>query len=311
MKYPHRPVLLEKTLHALLTDPNGLYVDGTVGPGGHSEGIARKLGSEGRLVCLDRDGEAVSLAQKRLSTFGEKVTVLKDNFGALPSILKRLGLTGVDGVLLDLGISSYQIEQSGRGFSFSREEPLDMRMDQVDQITAEHLINRLPARDLEGILRRYGEEHRARRIVEAVVRQRGEGEIRSSLQLARLIESSLPRSYRPSPKHPATRSFQALRIAVNKELENLADFLKEAPSMIKKGGRMVVLSYHSLEDRLVKQAMAGWEKGCTCPPDLPRCACGKIPLFRRLWRKGIRPGQEEVSENPRARSATLRAAERI
>jgi 16S rRNA (cytosine1402-N4)-methyltransferase len=310
-KYPHRPVLLDETLLSLLTNPEGLYVDGTVGSGGHSEGIAKNLGPKGRLICLDRDSAAVDLAGERLSVFGERVSVLKGNFAGLHLILNSLGLGEVDGILLDLGLSTYQLECSGRGFSFSRDEPLDMRMDHEDSMTAQDLVNNLSLQELEAILRQYGEERKAKRIVRALGEGRRAARIQSSLRLAELIESAVPRSNRPRSKHPATRSFQALRIAVNKELENLDRFLERVPTMIKKGGRLVVLTYHSLEDRMVKQSMLNWEKGCICPRDFPRCVCGRSPLFGRLGKKGLKPSPREIEDNPRARSATLRAAERI
>lgn len=311
LKYPHRPVLVGEVARLLITRPEGVYVDGTVGSGGHSVEIAQKLGPGGCLICLDRDADAVRLSSERLSAFGRRVTVLKGNFSNLRSILAGLGQGPVDGVLLDLGLSTFQLENSGRGFSFSRDEPLDMRMDQDERRTAKELVNELPLRELENILKTYGEERKARRIAALLGRQRERGGIQRSLQLARLVESALPRSSRPGAKNPATRTFQALRIAVNQEIENLELFLKDAPSLIREGGRLVVLSYHSLEDRAVKQAMARWEKACTCPPELPRCACGEVAQFRRLQKKGVRPSETEVAENPKARSATLRAAERV
>jgi len=310
-EYPHRPVLADEVAQVLTGSPDGVYVDGTVGSGGHSEVILRNLGDKGRLICLDRDSDAVLLARKRLDPFGERVTVLKGSYADLDSILTAMGLEEADGVLLDLGVSSHQIEHSGRGFSFGREEPLDMRMDRESPVTAGELINTLSTKELETILRRYGEEPRAKRIVKAVSEERKRGRIDSSLQLAEIIRAVVPRSGRPGARHPATRTFQALRIAVNRELENLGILLGKSPSLIRKGGRLVVLSYHSLEDRMVKQAMLKWEKGCTCPPDLPRCACGKTPVFRRLSRKAVRPSQGEIQDNPRARSAILRAAERV
>ncbi len=286
-------------------------MDGTTGTGGHSEAIARRLGPDGRLICLDRDTDALRLSEERLREFGERVKVLKGNFSEMKSILAGLGESQVDGVLLDLGLSTLQLDYTGRGFSFNRDEPLDMRMDPDQPETAETLVNKLPARELENIFRKYGEERKARRIAARIEKQRKSDGIRTSLQLAGLVESVVPRSRRPGAKHPATRTFLALRIAVNRELENLDSFLKEAPSFIRVGGRVVILSYHSLEDRMVKQTMSHWEKGCTCPPELPICACGRNPLFRRLHKKGIRPTEAEIAENPRSRSATLRAAERV
>ncbi|MBN1276682.1 MAG: 16S rRNA (cytosine(1402)-N(4))-methyltransferase RsmH [Deltaproteobacteria bacterium] len=310
MQYPHIPVLVEEVLKYLAPVQEGILVDGTVGSGGHSEAICEKLGSKGRLICLDRDPEAVRLSKKRLALTGKQVSVIKASYAELDNVLKDLGIKKVHGVLLDLGTSSYQIEGSGRGFSFGRDEPLDMRMDPEDLLTAGHIVNTMSARDLEMILKEYGEERRAKSISRAIVRARKIRPIETSLQLASLIKSSFPPS-RYKTKHPATLSFQALRIAVNKELENIEIFLDMIPSLIAEGGRLVVLSYHSLEDRLVKRAMSSWEKVCTCPPDFPTCVCGRDPLFKCLTRRALKPSQEEIELNPRARSAKLRAAERI
>ncbi|HEJ83606.1 MAG TPA: 16S rRNA (cytosine(1402)-N(4))-methyltransferase RsmH [Desulfobacteraceae bacterium] len=310
MDYPHTPVLVEEVVNHLVHLPEGTYVDGTAGAGGHSEAILNRLAGKGHLICLDRDPDAVNLCRRRLAGFGN-VCIIRANFADLADVLKDLGLKGVDGILLDLGMSSYQLEKSGRGFSFSRGEPLDMRMNPESEITAGDLVNGLPARDLEKVLREYGEEKKARWIVRAIVRAREKGPIESASQLAAIIEAAYPKSRRQRFRHPATRSFQALRIAVNRELQSLDTFLDKIPSLLTAGGRLVVLSYHSLEDRRVKQAMAGWEQACTCPPDFPQCVCGKTPVFRRLFKKGLKPGQEELETNPRARSAVMRAAERI
>jgi 16S rRNA (cytosine1402-N4)-methyltransferase len=208
-------------------------------------------------------------------------------------------------------MSTHQLEGSGRGFSFSRDEVLDMRMDLDDEVTARQMVNSLSLKELEKTLWTYGEERRAKRIAKAIERERKRRPIETSLQLASLVESVVPRSHRPGAKHPATRTFQALRIAVNRELENLQAFLDKIPLLLVKGGRLVILSYHSIEDRAVKHAMMNWERGCSCPPDLPQCRCGRIPLFKRVHKKGIRPSSEEIEANPRARSAILRAAERM
>ena len=311
LEYPHRPVLVEEVVRHLVTKLDGVYVDGTVGNGGHSEAIGKKMASRGRLICLDRDSGAVRLSRERLSPLGQKVTILKGNYVDLIEVLRGLAVEKVDGIFLDLGVSSYQLERSGRGFSFSRDEPLDMRMDVEDKLTAHELINAFSPKDLEKILRDYGEEKRARKIVKSLERERGKRPIESSLKLANLIQSVVPISHHPRARHPATRTFQALRIAVNRELENLRALLDMVPPLITEGGRLVILSYHSLEDRMVKQAMMNWERGCICPPDLPECTCGKTPIFERLHKGGIKPTPWEVEMNPRARSATLRAAERI
>jgi len=311
LEYPHRPVLVQEVLEDLITAPDGTYIDGTVGSGGHSEAIGRRIEGRGRLLCLDRDPEAIRISKERLSFLGERVRFTKASYGSADQVLKDLGWERAHGILLDLGMSGFQLEQSGRGFSFHRDEPLDMRMDPDAGVTAEHLIQHLSEKEIEEILRTYGEERRARAIARRIGQERKTKPIRSSLHLAHLIESVVPRSRRAGAKHPATRTFQALRIAVNKELEHLASFLGKSPDLLAAGGRLVILSYHSLEDRMVKQTMMDWEKGCQCPPTLPQCCCGKESLFKRLHKKGIRPGPKEIEENPRARSAVLRAAERI
>jgi 16S rRNA (cytosine1402-N4)-methyltransferase len=311
LDYPHRPVLVQEVLEDLITTPEGTYIDGTVGSGGHSEAIGRRMGRRGRLLCLDRDSDAIRISKQRLSFLGERVRFIKASYGSADQVLRELGWGKPNGILLDLGMSGFQLEQSGRGFSFYRDEPLDMRMDPDAGVTAEHLIQHLSEKEIEEILRHYGEERRARAIARRIGQARKTKPILSSLHLAQLIESVLPRPRRPGAKHPATRTFQALRIAVNKELEHLASFLDKCPALLAGGGRLVILSYHSLEDRMVKQTMMDWEKGCQCPPALPQCCCGKEPLFKRLHKKGIQPSPKEIEENPRARSAVLRAAERI
>jgi 16S rRNA (cytosine1402-N4)-methyltransferase len=311
LEYLHQPVLLQEVAELLITNPDGVYVDGTVGNGGHSKVMAERITSKGRLICLDRDSEAVRISRDRLSPLGKTLNVFKASYVGLAEVLRGLGIEKVDGILLDLGLSSYQLEHSGRGFSFSRDEPLDMRMDLDDDLTAREVINTFPPKDLVRVLREYGEEKEAKKIVKSIERERKKNPIESSLHLANLIESAIPASHHPKARHPGTRTFQALRIAVNRELEYLRTFLDMAPDLMNKGGRFVILSYHSLEDRMVKQTMADWETPCTCPPDLPKCVCGKEPLFRRLNKKGIRPTPREIQMNPRARSATLRAAERV
>jgi len=311
LEYPHQPVLVHEVVKHLYHVPDGIYADGTVGSAGHSVAIGKKLAGKGRLICLDRDPDAVSLSRKRLSFLGNSVSVFRANYADMDEVIKTLGIKAVDGVLLDLGMSSFQLENSGRGFSFNRDEPLDMRMDPDDKMTAQHLVNHLPQQDLEKILKDYGEEKKAKLIAGAIVRAREKKPIETSFQLAGVIKSTYPANHRFGARHPATRTFQALRISVNRELQNINTFLSKVPSLMDKGGRLVVLSYHSLEDRLIKQAMMHWEKDCICPSDFPQCVCGKASLFRRLFKKGIKPSQEEIAENPRARSAVLRAAERM
>jgi 16S rRNA (cytosine1402-N4)-methyltransferase len=303
--------MVHEVLQDLITLHSGVYVDGTVGNGGHSEAILRQTAGEGRIIGLDRDSEAIRIAGERLAPFGERVRLLKTSYANLDRILENLNIEKVHGIFLDLGMSTSQLEYSQRGFSFNLDEPLDMRMDPVEGETARDLLRDLSARELEYLFKRYGEEKKARIIARRIEKERRRAPIDSTLQLANLIRSVVPRSRRPGAKDRATKTFQALRIAVNKELEHLAAFLEKAPRLIPPGGRLVILTYHSLEDRMVKQAFKDWEKGCRCPSDLPVCSCGGKPLFRRLHKKGVKPGLEEIEENPRSRSATLRAAERV
>jgi 16S rRNA (cytosine1402-N4)-methyltransferase len=295
----------------LISDPKGVYVDGTAGSGGHSEAMARVLSQEGRLICLDRDPQGILMVQRRLAFMGDRIQVRKANYAVLDQVMTEEGYRCVNGILLDLGMSSFQIDHSGRGFSFSRDEPLDMRMDPDLEETAFQLVNTLNVRALERIIRDYGEEKKARFIAKKIEMARKKDSIDTTFQLKGLIQTVVPLPRRPGGVHPATRTFQALRIAVNKELDHLKAFLEVVPSLLCHGGRLVVLSYHSLEDRMVKRAMQQWERGCTCPPDLPVCGCGKMPLFRRLMKRGRRPDSEEIKYNPRARSAMMRAAERV
>jgi 16S rRNA (cytosine1402-N4)-methyltransferase len=273
--------------------------------------IGRRLSEKGRLLCLDRDPDAVRLTAERLTFLGGRARVVRGSYADLEKTLAELGIGEINGLLLDLGMSSFQLDHSRRGFTFQRDEPLDMRMDPDEPFSASDLVNTLSQNDLERLLRKYGEENRAGRIAKAIVRSRGRRPILTTLQLANLVDSITRRTHGPGIKHPATLTFQALRIAVNKELDHLDALLKRVPLLVAKGGRFVVLSYHSLEDRRVKQAMALWAKGCTCPPDFPRCVCGKRPQFRSLLRRGQRPSEREIETNPRARSAILRASERI
>jgi 16S rRNA (cytosine1402-N4)-methyltransferase len=309
--YPHRPALRDEAVQMLVGEPAGIYVDGTVGTGGHSEAIARRIAGRGRLICLDQDPDAVQISKGRLTEWDPAVRIVRANYADLDTVLDQMGIKEVQGVLLDLGMSSLQIERSGRGFSFERDEPLDMRIDPNRPISAKDIVNDFPLRQIETILKEFGEEKRARAIARAIGKARSEAPIATSKQLAALITSSLSSYHRFGARHPATKSFQALRIAVNQELENLDRILDKAPTLIGSGGRLVILSYHSLEDRRVKHAMVDWESPCSCPPGLPTCVCGKVVLFRRINKRPIRPSPAEVAKNPRARSAVLRAAERV
>ena len=310
MVISHRPVMVDEVISCLITIPEGIYVDGTVGTGGHSLEICKRIAPKGELICLDIDRSSIRLAKERLSPFGERVKIIKESYVALDKVLKRIGIDKVNGILLDLGVSSYQLESSGRGFSFIKDEPLDMRMDEDRGATASELINNISIEKLQELLWVYAQERWAKLIARVIVQERRKGPIASSRQLAILIETTIPARYRPRKRHPATKTFQALRIAVNRELQNIADFLEECPSLLVKGGRAVVISYHSLEDRLVKQAFHQKGKDNMSPRKLPVFPDTSPPLMKALRKKGLRPSQAEINVNPRARSAIMRAAER-
>jgi 16S rRNA (cytosine1402-N4)-methyltransferase len=302
--------MVDEVISCLITIPEGIYVDGTVGTGGHSLEICKRIAPKGELICLDIDRSSIRLAKERLSPFGERVKIIKESYVALDKVLKRIGIDKVNGILLDLGVSSYQLESSGRGFSFIKDEPLDMRMDEDRGATASELINNISIEKLQELLWVYAQERWAKLIARVIVEERRKRPIASSRQLAILIETTIPARYRPRKRHPATKTFQALRIAVNRELQNIADFLEECPSLLVKGGRAVVISYHSLEDRLVKQAFHQKGKDNISPRKLPVFPDTSPPLMKALRKKGLRPSQAEINVNPRARSAIMRAAER-
>jgi 16S rRNA (cytosine1402-N4)-methyltransferase len=303
LEFPHEPVLVEEAVQDLLTRPGGVYVDGTCGSGGHSLAVGEALSKEGRLICLDRDPEAVRRCRVRLSFMGDRAALVRASYAELGAVLEKAGAGTVDGILLDLGLSTHQLDRSGRGFSFQRDEPLDMRMDPEDGPTAGDLVNTLPERELERILKEYGEERKARAIARAVVRARRDEAIATTSRLASLVAPGVsPEAFQ------AGRPFSNV-VILGKGKARL--FLDRVPEWIHAGGRLVILSYHSLEDRMVKRAMRAWEKGCTCPPDFPVCTCGKSPMFRPVRRGGLRPTEQEIAGNPRARSAVLRSAERI
>ncbi len=314
----HQPVLLEETLRALACHPGGLWVDGTVGAGGHAEAILRATAPAGRLLGIDRDAAAVESARRRLRAFGDRTILRHADHRRLPAILDEMGSGPVDGILLDLGISSLQLDDPERGFSFRKDGPLDMRLDRSQETTAADLVNRLTARELGSILARFGEEPRARRIAEAIVAERDRSPITTTRRLAEIVlavvgpdRRARPLRGRPARIHPATRAFQALRIAVNGEIDGLDRLLEEAAERLRPGGRIAVISFHSLEDRVVKHTLRGLARRCVCPRDLPVCACGRPDLVRLVTPRPVRPSPREVRVNPRGRSARLRAAERL
>jgi 16S rRNA (cytosine1402-N4)-methyltransferase len=306
----HQPVMVDEVIRHLITDPEGIYVDGTVGTGGHSLEIGERLAPEGRLICLDVDSSSIEVARARLSLFGEKVKIRKCSYVDIDKVLQETGVERVDGILLDLGVSSYQLESSGRGFSFAKDEPLDMRMDQGEDVCARDLINNVSVEGLQRLLLDYAQERWAKRIARAIAEERQKRPISSSRQLASIVEAAIPAKHRPRKIHPATKTFQAMRVAVNRELQNVADFLDKAPLFLGRGGRLVVLSYHSLEDRLVKQAFVKWEKRDPFPRKLPVFADTGTPLMRAVRKRALRPRDDEVHANPRSRSAIMRVAER-
>ena len=310
MEYTHKPVLLNECLDGLNIRPNGIYVDGTLGRAGHSREIVKRL-TTGRLIAIDRDRDALDAAPARLEGHMDKVTLVRGNFGDLQTILSSLGVDGVDGMLFDLGVSSPQLDDGSRGFSYLQDAPLDMRMDQSASLTAKDVVNGWSQEELKQILWQYGEERYSGPIAAAIVRERGQAPIETTGRLAEIIRDAMPARARKEKQHPAKRSFQAIRIAVNDELGEVERLLDSALGTLNPGGRIAIISFHSLEDRLVKSAYAGWAKGCTCPPDFPVCVCGKTPRVRLVGRRPIVADEEELTENPRARSAKLRVAEKL
>ncbi len=306
----HVPVLVDEVLHYLNIGDPGIYVDATLGDGGHAEAICSRLGPRGRLIGIDWDASALQRAEERLAPYASKITLIHDSYTNLRSILASLNLEKVDGILLDLGVSTLQLLDPSRGFSFHHSEPLDMRMDPRLPLTASDLVNSMPAAELVRIFYRYGEERWARRIAAGIVRHRSHhGPIETSGELVEIIKAAIPAAARRTGGHPARRTFQALRIAVNRELENIETVLPEAVRCLAPGGRLCVIAYHSLEDRLVKHFMRDLAHRCVCPPQLP-CSCGKEGELVILTRRAVTPAHDEVRRNPRSRSARLRAAEK-
>lgn len=305
----HKPVLLEECIQALNIRPDGIYLDGTLGRAGHSREIARRL-TTGRLICVDRDQAALDAAQERLGEWMDKVTLVHSNFDQLDAILDGLHLAGVDGMLFDLGVSSPQLDDGERGFSYRTDAPLDMRMDRSEGLTAAQVVNTWPQEELRRILSQYGEERYAPTIAAAIVRRRQERPIETTLELVDVIKSGMPARALKEKQHPAKRSFQAIRIAVNGELDALPPMLEAAVDGLNPGGRLAVITFHSLEDRIVKRTLADLAKGCTCPPEFPVCVCGRKPRVRLVNRKPVTADGAELADNPRARSAKLRVAEK-
>ena len=307
--FHHVSVLLEECVTGLNIRPEGIYVDGTLGGAGHSCRIAEGL-TTGRLIGIDRDPVALKAAGERLAPYGDRVTLVHSNFCRMASVLEGLGISSVDGILLDLGVSSPQLDDGQRGFSYMADAPLDMRMDGGDALTADTVVNTWSYEELKKILYEYGEERYAPAIASAIVRRRETAPIRTTLELVDVIRSAMPPAALREKQHPAKRSFQAIRIAVNDELNSVAKAMEDAIPLLNPGGRLAVITFHSLEDRIVKNAMAAAAKGCICPPEFPVCVCGRKPQVDILTRKPIVSAPQELERNPRARSAKLRICQK-
>ena len=306
----HVSVLLQECIDGLNIKPDGIYVDGTLGGAGHSSQIAARL-TTGRLIGIDRDQVALKAAGERLAPFGDRVTLVHSNFCEVKQVLQDLGIAGVDGILLDLGVSSPQLDDGERGFSYMADAPLDMRMNRKDALTAYHVVNQWSFEELRRILFDYGEERYAPKIASAICARREVKPIETTLELVDIIRGAMPAAALREKQHPAKRSFQAIRIAVNDELGSVEKVMRDAVDCLNPGGRLAIITFHSLEDRIVKVGMADAAKGCTCPPNFPVCVCGKQPKVKLISRKPIVSGEEELERNPRARSAKLRVCEKL
>lgn len=307
----HRSVLSDEVVSYLITRPEGVYVDATLGMGGHTKSILDCTRSKSLVIGLDVDEEAISISRERLSAYNGHVIYRNSNFSNIDKVLDSLDIREVDGILADLGMSSYQVDSSERGFSFLREEPLDMRMDPRLRFTAYDLVNEMTMEEISRVLKMYGEEKWSRRIAKRIVEARAESPIKTSAELARIVSLAIPKKFHPARIHPATKTFQALRIAVNNELENIEAFIDKAVSRLRPGGRLVIISFHSLEDRLVKSSFLRLSSPCICPPGMPECGCGKKRELKIITRTPIVPSEEEIQNNPRARSAKMRVGERV
>ena len=309
-EFHHVSVLLQECIDGLAIKPDGIYVDGTLGGAGHSCQIAKRL-TTGRLIGIDRDPVALQAASERLAPYQDRVTLVHSNFCEMADVLRKLGISGVDGILLDLGVSSPQLDDGQRGFSYMADAPLDMRMNGQDSLTAADVVNTWSYEELKRILYTYGEERYAPQIASAICRKREDTPIATTLELVDIIRSAMPPVALREKQHPAKRSFQAIRIAVNDELGAVEKIMTEAAGLLNPGGRLAIITFHSLEDRIVKQGMSQWAKGCTCPPKIPVCVCGKKPLVQIISRKPITASEQELAEKPRSRSAKLRVCEKI
>ena len=309
--YGHKPVLLDECLEALAIRPDGIYLDGTLGRAGHSLEIVRRLTGGGRLIGVDRDETALAAAEERLAEYRDRVSLVHSNFSCIHQVLDELGLEKIDGMLFDLGVSSPQLDDAERGFSYMNDAPLDMRMDRTAALTAREVVNFWSYEELRRILFEYGEERYAPVIAKNIVRERELAPIETTGQLTEIIKKAMPPAALREKQHPAKRSFQAIRIAVNGELDELEPMMEAAADRLNVGGRLAVISFHSLEDRIIKKAMQRLATGCTCPPEFPVCVCGKQPKMKLVYRKPVVSTAAELEYNPRARSAKLRVAEKL
>ena len=310
MEFVHKSVLLDETVNGLNIKPDGIYVDGTLGGGGHAYEVCRRLGKQGSIVGIDQDEAAIEAAGFRLKDFGEKVTIVRSNYCNMKSKLQELGIDKVDGIVLDLGVSSYQLDTAERGFSYREDAPLDMRMDTRQKMTARDIVNDYSEMELYRVIRDYGEDKFAKNIAKHIVISREKEPIETTGQLTEIIRQAIPMKYQKKSGHPAKRTFQAIRIELNRELEVLRDSLDDMIELLNPGGRLCIITFHSLEDRIVKSAFKKNENPCTCPPDFPVCVCGKKSKGSIITRKPILPSEEELANNSRSKSAKLRIFER-
>lgn len=310
MEFKHYSVLLEESLENLNIKPDGIYLDGTLGGGGHSYHIASRLSDKGHLYGTDQDADAIKAAGERLSEFGDKVTIIRDNYENAVSRLRELGVTGVDGIILDLGVSSYQLDNADRGFTYKEDVPLDMRMDQRQTLTAGNIVNEYSEMEIFHIIRDYGEDKFAKNIAKHICMAREKAPIKTTFQLNDIIKAAIPAKMREKGGHPSKRTYQALRIALNRELDVLQNSLDGFIDFLNPGGRLCVITFHSLEDRITKTNFKKNENPCTCPPEFPVCVCGKVSKGKVITRKPILPSEKELSENKRSQSAKLRVFEK-
>ena len=311
MEFHHIPVLLDEVIALLLPGRGGVFVDGTLGGGGHAEAVLERLPETGRLIGIDRDGEALAAASARLSHFGERFTALHGNFFEMQALLESIGVTQVNGILLDLGVSSHQLDTAERGFSYKTDAPLDMRMDRTAPLSAFDVVNGYPEKELARILYEYGEERFAQRIANRIVNNREQNPIKTTAELAELVRGAIPAKFRNEPQHPARRTFQAVRIEVNGELDGLARAIDGAHDLLQTGGRLCIITFHSLEDRIVKLAFRRYANPCTCPPSAPICICGKKPTAAILTKKPLTCSEREARDNSRSACAKLRCIEKL